>query len=90
MKMRDVFGHELVQSNREKIYADDEWTVELAEFFHGDEFAKAAAHAINCHDELVAIVERFVAFYPQGINCDLDACQREARAILNKAMEKVK
>lgn len=82
MKMEDVFMLP-VEAKGHRLYSDA--GSNLAEFSNGRE-TDAAAHAINCHDELVEFVRHVASLYDETYRplCQERRLGDEARAILNK------
>ena len=78
LKMADVFNGELfIDSDCDDVIVDD-LSLTVLESFSGSDAAKFALHAINSHDELVAVVERL-----RYENEALMKCRMAAREFFN-------
>ena len=95
LKMSDVFKSELfIDSDCDDVIVDD-LSLTALESFSGSDAAKFALHAINSHDELVAMNKELLAaleviaaseeFHGGSFVCDFETLQGVAREAIAKA-----
>ena len=95
LRMSDVFKSELfIDSDCDDVIVDD-LSFTVLESFSGSDAAKFAIHAINSHDELVAMNKELLAaleviaaseeFHGGSFVCDFETLQGVAREAIAKA-----
>ena len=95
LRMNDVFKSELfIDSDCDDVIVDD-LSLTVLESFSGSDAAKFAIHAINSHDELVAMNKELLAaleviaaseeFHGDSFVCDFETLQGVARDSIAKA-----
>ena len=98
LKMADVFKGELfIDSDCDDVIVDG-LSLTVLESFSGSDTAKFALHAINSHDELVAMNKELLAaleviaaseeFHGGSFVCDFETLQGVARDSIAKAKAK--